>query len=457
VITIAIGLIIAVALASPPSVAPAQTSPSSSGSVTKAVDNMRTEYLRLETQTAAAGSMSQQKRAALLRRISWGYHALDGDPFTSHPEVEPEKQEQLTFDRDVVDNALAGVALPIVGTPGPHEAVLNDPTSEPVAYFVPTQKPEHMLILLPGEQESETDVISRTALQQLAEKTRTLLVVPGLDGARTLDDVAQDVSLADGAFAPRYRFDATTTYLGGVSAGASLQFEVPQRLHRGFAGYLAIDGTLPGSSIATLLRAMSRGSAAIYFVSGEHDKHVPASAVRASVSRVRAAGVPALYYEQPAGVASVDSLAPAIGRAWTDMMHGVTKIPNDGLGGLPGDQLPAGVRLCSGSTCSTKADSRSRPRRKLRKVLEAPSQPVPCCVTHPRVLAPFSATVLLTTVQGFCDSLFAVDEPNRRDQLVELCGFSGALLIDIEGIYDPRSSNDRLVTRLERHDERVRV
>ena len=39
---------------------------------------------------------------------------------------------------------------------------------------------------------------------------------------------------------------------------------------------------------------------------------------------------------------------------------------------------------------------------------------------------------------------------NGRDwhQLIELCGFSGALVIDIEGIYDPRSSNDRLLLGL---------
>ncbi len=39
---------------------------------------------------------------------------------------------------------------------------------------------------------------------------------------------------------------------------------------------------------------------------------------------------------------------------------------------------------------------------------------------------------------------------NGRDwhQLIELCGFSGALVIDIEGIYDPRFSNDRLLLGL---------
>lgn len=39
---------------------------------------------------------------------------------------------------------------------------------------------------------------------------------------------------------------------------------------------------------------------------------------------------------------------------------------------------------------------------------------------------------------------------NGRDwhQLIELCGFSGALVIDIEGVYDPRLSNDRLLLGL---------
>jgi DNA invertase Pin-like site-specific DNA recombinase len=39
---------------------------------------------------------------------------------------------------------------------------------------------------------------------------------------------------------------------------------------------------------------------------------------------------------------------------------------------------------------------------------------------------------------------------NGRDwhQLIELCGFSGALVIDAEGVYDPRLSNDRLLLGL---------
>ncbi len=39
---------------------------------------------------------------------------------------------------------------------------------------------------------------------------------------------------------------------------------------------------------------------------------------------------------------------------------------------------------------------------------------------------------------------------NGRDwhQLIELCGFTGALVIDIEGVYDPRFSNDRLLLGL---------
>lgn len=39
---------------------------------------------------------------------------------------------------------------------------------------------------------------------------------------------------------------------------------------------------------------------------------------------------------------------------------------------------------------------------------------------------------------------------NGRDwhQLIELCGFSGSLVIDAEGIYDPRQSNDRLLLGL---------
>jgi len=38
------------------------------------------------------------------------------------------------------------------------------------------------------------------------------------------------------------------------------------------------------------------------------------------------------YYEVPGGGHLLESLAPAIGQAWADMLGGVTRLPNDGLG-----------------------------------------------------------------------------------------------------------------------------
>ena len=59
-------------------------------------------------------------------------------------------------------------------------------------------------------------------------------------------------------------------------------------------------------------------------------------ASRSAVRFLRRIGAAASFYEQPDGVHSIASLAPAIGRAWSDMFAGVVRT-NDGLTPTPVD------------------------------------------------------------------------------------------------------------------------
>ena len=67
---------------------------------------------------------------------------------------------------------------------------------------------------------------------------------------------------------------------------------------------------------------------------------------------------------------------------------------------------------------------------------------------------PGFARLVAMVCGGGVGAVFALEASrlarNGRDwhQLIELCGFSGTLVVDIEGIYDPRSSNDRLLLGL---------
>jgi len=71
-----------------------------------------------------------------------------------------------------------------------------------------------------------------------------------------------------------------------------------------------------------------------------------------------------------------------------------------------------------------------------------------------QVERPGFAKLVTMVCGGDVGAVFALEASrlarNGRDwhQLIELCGFSGALVIDIEGIYDPRFSNDRLLLGL---------
>jgi DNA invertase Pin-like site-specific DNA recombinase len=71
-----------------------------------------------------------------------------------------------------------------------------------------------------------------------------------------------------------------------------------------------------------------------------------------------------------------------------------------------------------------------------------------------QVERPGFARLVAMVCGGEVGAVFALEASrlarNGRDwhQLIELCGFSGTLVIDIEGVYDPRFSNDRLLLGL---------
>ena len=70
--------------------------------------------------------------------------------------------------------------------------------------------------------------------------------------------------------------------------------------------------------------------------------------------------------------------------------------------------------------------------------------------------------LLASVCQGLAGAVFALEASrlarNNRDwhHLVDLCALTETLLVDSEGIYDPRQLNDRLLLGLKRHDGGVR-
>ena len=71
--------------------------------------------------------------------------------------------------------------------------------------------------------------------------------------------------------------------------------------------------------------------------------------------------------------------------------------------------------------------------------------------------------LLAAICEGRVGAVFAIEASrlarNGRDwhTLIEFCGLVGTILIDEDGVYDPRHPNDRLLARYEGNDERART
>ena len=99
-----------------------------------------------------------------------------------------------------------------------------------------------------------------------------------------------------------------------------------------------------------------------YIVAGDRDPVIPVDASRSAVRFLRRIGAAASFYEQPDGVHSIASLAPAIGRAWSDMFAGVVRT-NDGLTPTPVDTGSGQRSTCRVDGCDSFAAGRIVRRR----------------------------------------------------------------------------------------------
>src|SRR5208337_3589516 len=79
------------------------------------------------------------------------------------------------------------------------------------------------------------------------------------------------------------------------------------------------------------------------------------------------------------------------------------------------------------------------------------------------VTRPGFERLLAAICDGRVGAVFAIEASrlarNGRDwhTLIEFCGLVGTVIVDEDGIYDARHSNDRFVAGYERHDERARA
>jgi dienelactone hydrolase len=213
----------------------------------------------------------------------------------------------------------------------------RDGTMQPVAVYVPTAysaaKPAPLILFLHGNQQAESHLLAPQFLQDLAERTGTILIAPYGRGAYDFRNAESDVDDAYRAAARAFAIDARKRYLAGYSMGAFSVFRIAPLHPAEWTAIMSIAGSLLQSRSARLLSTMPE-NVRYYIVTGSLDDNVPTAWPTATAVFLRDVGRPVSFYSQLDGTHALFTLQPALARAWNDMERGVVRSPS-GLTGAP--------------------------------------------------------------------------------------------------------------------------
>ncbi|HXM18048.1 MAG TPA: PHB depolymerase family esterase [Candidatus Tumulicola sp.] len=277
-----------------------------------------------------------QKNSGLAVEIQ---ERLDGDLSALYPEDIPKNwtvdefmtmaRVVATLDASLVDAALTPQGRDWSNVRGAAEVFVTSPadgTKQPVGLYVPAtydgKKPVPLVVLLHGRTQTEEDMLAYPIFRDLAERTGAIILAPFARG---------DIQYADPAPAEIYRaveqarsafaIDPKRVYLSGYSMGGFGVFEVGPAHPEVWAGFLSIAGSMTNADRADVLNRFV--GKPVYVVSGQLDDNVPNAYARLTVQWLQDGGIEARYYEQPNGLHHLQSIYPAIVKAWMDMLGGV--------------------------------------------------------------------------------------------------------------------------------------
>ena len=236
----------------------------------------------------------------------------------------------VDLDRSVIDQLSTGVYRDLGSVRGAGAVLLrlsDGGKPQPVAVFVPPSygvsgKLPSLIIYLHGKDEHEGEVIASHAIRQLATDSESVVVAPFLNGKdlmsdRSVTELYRLVDLVEQSF----RIDRRSVYLAGHSLGGFATFKAAAVHPDRWTALLVAAGAVAESdsdSVAQHLRGKP-----VYLVAGSADKQVTATYMRQLAAWLALHGALPSYYEQAGAAHDFAMLAPALGRAWRDMIAGV--------------------------------------------------------------------------------------------------------------------------------------
>ena len=194
------------------------------------------------------------------------------------------------------------------------------------------QRPAPLVIFLHGRAQPESHLLAPQFIQELAERTGTIIVAPYGRGSYDFSGSESDVYDALDAANRAFAIDPRKRYLAGYSMGGFAVFRLAPIVPSDWSAVMSIAGSLLGSRASGVTRTLR--NARFYILTGARDDNVPTLYPTATAIFLRDAGLPVTFYSQPDGTHSLYSLRSIISQAWTDMEGSIVRSPA-GLTGAP--------------------------------------------------------------------------------------------------------------------------
>ncbi len=205
----------------------------------------------------------------------------------------------------------------------------KDGTMQPVAVYVPAAyvpgQRAALVVFLHGHPQSESSLIAPGFIDELAERSNTIVVAPYGRGYYDFRGSESDVYDALDAATNAFTIDPRKRYLVGYSMGGFSVYSVAPERPNDWSAVMSIAGALLGS--------LSHGVTAMlphtpfYILTGSLDQSIPTQYPTSTAVFLRDAGLPVTFYSDPNATHRLYSLRTILGQAWSDMENGVVRTP----------------------------------------------------------------------------------------------------------------------------------
>ncbi|MEO6836654.1 MAG: alpha/beta hydrolase-fold protein [Candidatus Tumulicola sp.] len=249
----------------------------------------------------------------------------------------PEMWQHYLADTTRLDVSLATQLLnqryaPMAAIRGLGETLIRsskDGTMQPVAVYVPTGyvpgQRTPLVVFLHGRLQSESSLLAPQFIEDLAERTGTIIVAPYGRGYYDFGGSEGDVYDALAAAERAFSIDPRKRYLAGYSMGGFSVFAVAPIHPNRWSAVMSIAGALLGSRSYAVTAMLP--TTPFYILTGARDDNIPTQYPTTTAVFLRNAGIPVTFYSDPQATHRLYTLRTILAQAWSDMENGVVRTP----------------------------------------------------------------------------------------------------------------------------------